>query len=200
MVDPAPPVEVTDLQVMQALAHPRRQLILRHLGTHGPATSTTLAAALGLNTGATSYHLRELAKHGLVEEVAGPARGRERWWQAPVRDLRVPPRSRQSNEMRTVVDEMVRREIADDYEQLLRFQEQRDAMPEWSDLLLHARGSIRVTPDELMELFEAVIALVKRYKRSVADTPADAVAVLTRFFAFPEMGASDTDTDIEEDH
>lgn len=198
MTDPAPPTEINDLTVLKALAHPRRQLILRYLGLHGPANSTTLAAALGLNTGATSYHLRELAKHGLVDEVPERAQGRERWWRAPIRDLRVPPRSRQSDEVRPVVDEMTRREIADDFDQLLRFQDRRDEMPGWSDLLLHARGSIQVTPDELMALFEDVIALTKRYKRTDAETLPGAATVLTRFFAFPEMPAGTPEPELDE--
>ncbi len=189
MSDSAVPLEVTDLEVLKALAHPRRQRILHHLGLHGPATSATLARALGLNTGATSYHLRELAKYGFVEETPERAHGRERWWRAPVRDLRIPPRSKQSDQMRLVIDEMARMELADDFEQLLRFQVQRDQMDEWADTFLHSRGSIRLTPDELMTLFEDFIELLKRYKRSEEDTPENARTVLTRFLAFPEMVA-----------
>ncbi|WP_329414293.1 helix-turn-helix domain-containing protein [Streptomyces sp. NBC_00704] len=43
--------------------------MLEHLTLHGPATSATLARALGLNTGSASYHLRELARYGFVEET-----------------------------------------------------------------------------------------------------------------------------------
>ncbi|TDC62374.1 winged helix-turn-helix domain-containing protein, partial [Streptomyces hainanensis] len=53
---------------LKALAHPRRLQILERLGMYGPATSAMVARGLGLNTGATSYHLRELARHGFVEE------------------------------------------------------------------------------------------------------------------------------------
>ena len=106
------PLEITDLETLKALAHPRRQRILQHLGLHGPATSAMLARELGLNTGATSYHLRELAKHGFVEDVPELAQGRERWWRAPVRDLRIPRRSQQSEEMRAAVDEMARLQVA----------------------------------------------------------------------------------------
>ncbi|MEU5881426.1 helix-turn-helix domain-containing protein [Spirillospora sp. NPDC047279] len=179
------PLEITDLEALKALAHPRRQRILHHLGLHGPATSATLARALGLNTGATSYHLRELAKYGFVEETPKRGHARERWWRAPVRDLRIPPRSKQSEQMRVVVDEMARLEIADDFEQFLRFQVQRDTLGAWSDAFPHSRGSIRITLEELDDFFEEYIQLVKRYKRSDADTPPGARTVLTRFFAFP---------------
>ena len=73
-----PPAEqITDIGMLKALAHPRRQAIMQRLSVHGPATSTTLARDLGWNTGATSYHLRELAKYGLVEELPDRAHGRE---------------------------------------------------------------------------------------------------------------------------
>ena len=62
------------------MSHPLRREMLRHLGQHGPATSTTIAEALGENTGTTSYHLRVLAAAGIIEEVPERAHGRERWW------------------------------------------------------------------------------------------------------------------------
>jgi predicted ArsR family transcriptional regulator len=187
------PLEITDLETLKALAHPRRQRILQHLGLHGPATSAGLARELGLNTGATSYHLRELAKHGFVEDVPELAQGRERWWRAPIRDLRVPPRSRQSEEMRAAVDEMARAQIADDLEQLTRFAQQRDEMGEWGDAFLDSHGSVRLTVAELQEFFEDYIRLLNRYKRPEAQTPEGARTVLTRMFAFPaiSIGASE---------
>jgi predicted ArsR family transcriptional regulator len=184
------PLVIMDLEALRALAHPRRQRILRHLGLHGPATSASLARELGLNTGATSYHLRELAKHGFVEEASPEApqqaHGRERWWRAAARDFRLPPRSAQDPSMRAMVDETVRLEIAEDVEQFTLAQSRRDELGEWADALPHARGSMRLTLDELRDFFDDYIALVSRYKRPADRTPADARTVLTRFFAFPE--------------
>lgn len=179
------PREIVDLEALKALAHPRRQRILQHLGLHGPATSATLARALGLNTGATSYHLRELAKFGFVEEAPGQGTGRERWWRAPVRDLRIPPRSRQSEEMRTVVDELALADLADDFEQLMAFRDRRDDLGDWADAFPSSRGSIRLTLDELRDFFEEYIGLLNRYKRPDDATPPGGRTVLTRFFAFP---------------
>ncbi len=70
-----------DRRALKVLAHPLRSRLLTALRMHGPATATALAAALGTNTGATSYHLRKLASVGLVEETEG-GRGRERPWRA----------------------------------------------------------------------------------------------------------------------
>ncbi|MEV0526559.1 helix-turn-helix domain-containing protein [Streptomyces sp. NPDC050439] len=184
------PEELNDLRVLKALAQPRRQQMLQHLTVHGPATSATLARALGLNTGATSYHLRELARYGFVEETAGTGHGRERWWRAIPGDRRFPPRSKQNAETRLVMDELNHLSYAADLE--LFEQLQRDAcdtegagLGEWADAFPYSRGTIRLTLPELREFFEEYIALLNRYKRPDAETPADARTVLTRLLAFP---------------
>lgn len=67
---------------MKAFAHPLRMSLYQRLVDHGPATATTLGKALGESSGQTSYHLRQLAKHGFVSEVEGRGTARERWWQS----------------------------------------------------------------------------------------------------------------------
>ena len=67
---------------LRALAHPVRLRMLGMLRIEGPATATSLAQRLGLNTGATSYHLRQLAQHGFIEDDDEHGNGRERWWRA----------------------------------------------------------------------------------------------------------------------
>ncbi|WP_371526837.1 helix-turn-helix domain-containing protein [Streptomyces sp. NBC_01283] len=187
------PEELSDLRVLKALAQPRRQQMLQRLTVHGPATSATLARALGLNTGATSYHLRELARYGFVEETAGTGHGRERWWRAIPGDRRFPPRSKQNAETRLVMDEVNRLSYAADLE--LFEQLQREAgnagaeLGEWADAFPYSRGTIRLTLRELREFFEEYIALLNRYKRPDTETPAEARTVLTRLLAFP---AADT--------
>lgn len=190
------PEELNDLRVLKALAQPRRQQMLQHLTVHGPATSATLARALGLNTGATSYHLRELARYGFVEETAGTGNGRERWWRAIPGDRRFPPRSKQNAETRLVMDELNHLSYAADLE--LFEQLQRDAcdtedagLGEWADAFPYSRGTIRLTLPELREFFEEYIALLNRYKRPDTETPADARTVLTRFLAFPAPATTD---------
>ena len=79
-----------DARRWKALSHPLRQEILGHLGEHEAATATTIAEALGENTGTTSYHLRVLADAGVIEEVAERAHGRERWWRTISADHREP--------------------------------------------------------------------------------------------------------------
>lgn len=70
-----------DPRALRALAHPARLAILDHLGAAGTATATACGAAVGVSPSAASYHLRALARYGLVEEAEG-GRGRERPWRS----------------------------------------------------------------------------------------------------------------------
>ncbi|MEJ7569444.1 MAG: helix-turn-helix domain-containing protein [Gaiellaceae bacterium] len=70
-----------DPRALRALAHPARLAILDHLGAAGTATATECSAAVGVSPSAASYHLRALARYGLVEEAEG-GRGRERPWRS----------------------------------------------------------------------------------------------------------------------
>ena len=190
-----PPAEAADLGTLKALAHPRRQAILQRLSVHGPATSASLARDLGWNTGATSYHLRELARYGLVEELPERAHGRERWWRQVPRDLRFPRRSQQTAEVRAVVDEMNRLGFTADLETFARVQAEADLDGEWGDAFPYSRGTIQVTLEELIAFFEEYIELVKRYQRPAEEAPEGSRLMLTRFFAFP---ASTHNTELSE--
>ena len=69
-------------QQIKAFAHPLRMQLYRLLSDQGQATASVLARETGESTGQTSYHLRQLAKFGFVEEVPGEGTARERWWRA----------------------------------------------------------------------------------------------------------------------
>lgn len=71
-----------DAATLKAFAHPLRMRMYDHLKDHGAATASMLARAMGESTGQTSYHLRQLERHGLVEEETGRGSARERWWAA----------------------------------------------------------------------------------------------------------------------
>src|SRR3989442_5714240 len=74
-------LELTDPKVMRALAHPARTAILNLLQEQGSATATECAEAVGESPSACSYHLRQLAAYGFVEQVPSED-GRERRWRA----------------------------------------------------------------------------------------------------------------------
>ncbi|GEK20289.1 helix-turn-helix domain-containing protein [Cellulomonas xylanilytica] len=67
---------------LKALAHPLRMAMYDYLSEHGPATASQLGRHLGESSGQTSYHLRQLEKHGFVEDDPAHERGRDRWWRS----------------------------------------------------------------------------------------------------------------------
>ena len=79
--EPAGPPAELGPAALRALSHPLRIRILDLLPSHGPLTASKLGEIVGESSGSTSYHLRQLAKHGLVREVEGKGTARERWWE-----------------------------------------------------------------------------------------------------------------------
>ncbi|MFJ3518990.1 helix-turn-helix domain-containing protein [Streptomyces sp. NPDC090131] len=79
---PEPKVRALDARSLRGLAHPLRMRMLTALRHDGPATASQLAERFGESSGSTSYHLRQLATHGFVEDAVGHGKGRERWWKA----------------------------------------------------------------------------------------------------------------------
>lgn len=88
-IEPTQPTESQvrklDAHSLRGLAHPLRMRLLSTLRLHGPATASQLAEQLGESSGATSYHLRQLATYGFVEDAPEYGKGRERWWR-PAQD------------------------------------------------------------------------------------------------------------------
>lgn len=80
---------ITDPRALRALAHPIRLSLLGLLRTKGPLTATRAGELLGESSASCSFHLRQLAKYGLVEE-AGGGHGRERPWRATATLTNIP--------------------------------------------------------------------------------------------------------------
>lgn len=84
---------VPDPQTLRALAHPLRLDLLELLAAIGPATAAQCGRRLGVPQANCSFHLRQLAKYGLVEQAEGGEDRRERRWRTAGRrqTLRVGP-------------------------------------------------------------------------------------------------------------
>jgi len=177
-----PERETLDLDALRLLAHPLRRRIEKEL-RRGPVTATSLAKALGESTGLTSYHLRELARHGFVEEVPHLRRGRERWWQFAPKDRRFPPLSEQSAEMRAMLVDLQRRQFLDDFGRFLQGVEESDGTGGWSDAYPFSTATIDVDVDQFREFFEKYIALLYEYK---GQPRPGARTVQVRLFAYPD--------------
>lgn len=177
---------------LRALAHPLRSRLLGALRFHGPATSTALAARLGTNSGATSYHLRQLADVGLVEDDPEHSTGRDRAWRA-AHDAT----SWRSAEFADDPDARA----ADDW--LLRHQAQvasgwlhdwlevrDDWSEEWRDAADQSDYHLELTAAELRALMDDVHAVMRTHRdRPVATDGAERVTVLLQAFPTPERRA-----------
>jgi DNA-binding transcriptional ArsR family regulator len=71
-------------ELFAALAEPNRRLLLEHLGTHGVATATALAAELPVTRQAVAQHLAVLES---VDLVTSARAGRERRYTVHVEPL-----------------------------------------------------------------------------------------------------------------
>lgn len=77
------PQPVHDPRVLRALAHPVRARILDEIEASGPVRAADVARELAIPANQASFHLRQLAKYGLVEEAPDEARDkRDRVWRA----------------------------------------------------------------------------------------------------------------------
>jgi DNA-binding transcriptional ArsR family regulator len=75
------PTVVHDPSVLRAITHPLRNRILSELAAQGPLRAADVAADLGIPANQASFHLRQLAKYGLVEDDPEAARDRrDRVW------------------------------------------------------------------------------------------------------------------------
>ena len=70
-----------DPRILRAIAHPTRNRILGELFAAGPLRAADIARTLAVPANQASFHLRQLAKYGLVEEAPDEARDRrDRVW------------------------------------------------------------------------------------------------------------------------
>ena len=177
---------VGDTKRWKALAHPLRGEILRHLDEHGPATSTTIAEALGENTGTTSYHLRVLADAGIIEEVPERAHGRERWWRTFPTDHREPDYDSLSPQDRAALDEWRAAQIPGELALVNRFVRDYRRYGSWAKA---SRANGYFTTDGLEALFEEYLALLHKYGHTARDAPPGARPMQLRMFYIPEEPA-----------
>ena len=171
-----PSVQVTDVRALRALAHPLRNRLLGLLRLDGPSTATLLGQRVGESSGSTSYHLRQLAAYGFVEELPGHGTGRERWWQARHRMT-----SWQADDVTgqpggdEVQDEMTRLQVTGHGRVLDAWLQQRAALgPAWTTAASINDYALRLTPEQARTLADELLAVLDRWStQHPAAQPAD---------------------------
>jgi DNA-binding transcriptional ArsR family regulator len=178
---------VTDPRALRALAHPLRIALLDHLMSFGPRTASECASVVGSTPSNCSYHLRALARVGLVE-AADAEDGRERPWRSTSTGLSFGRTEDPEFELGsdTVERALAERQIEDEAALVRRAVAQRDQQPvQWREASLLHGYALRVTPDELRELGEQLDALIRPYLAPTRiEPPADSDIVALHLNAF----------------
>ncbi len=146
---------------LKALAHPLRIQILDLLSTHGSLTASGLAALVGESSGSTSYHLRQLARHGFVREVTGKGTARERWWERRPGGFSVSVHDDDADTAATLAGEMISRQLENARAHKIQaFLDRSSELPaRWLEGARLATASKWLTAEQMLEVAEAWEAL-----------------------------------------
>jgi DNA-binding MarR family transcriptional regulator len=186
------PRREVDLDELRALAHPVRQRILYHLASDGPANSTSIANVFGESTGTTSYHLRQLARFGFIEEITERATGRQRWWRlVPLDPRRATAEASMLPETEGVVERLSRIRLARDRELVDRYLRNRHRFGDWDKAAMFSSSITRLTKDELTRFTEEYVDLLNRYWRPPEKAKTGERAIAVHMSAFPWPGEID---------
>jgi predicted ArsR family transcriptional regulator len=178
-------------QQLRALTHPVRLRILGILRTEGPTTATALAQRLGLNTGATSYHLRQLAQHGFIVDDEERGTGRERWWRAAHSSTRTDFEKLAEPADKEALDAYLQSVVVV-YTQLMQagVEERSTLSDEWRNASTFSDYRCRLNPEQARRLIDRVTDLIEEFEEA-EELPADdphGVPYTVMFSGFPRPG------------
>jgi DNA-binding transcriptional ArsR family regulator len=154
-------MEISDPKAIRALAYPLRLDLLQVLGSGGPATAAQCGRVLGVSQASCSFHLRQLAKYGFVEDAAPGRDRRERQWRVTQQRLTV--RSGTSGD--AAVQQQIERLVVErELQAILDYSQRPDgASPEWQGKAGIVTTMAVLSPDEAADLKEKWIALIAPY-------------------------------------
>jgi predicted ArsR family transcriptional regulator len=179
---------VSDPQTMRALAHPVRLSLLEVLSVYGPLTATEAGERIGESATTCSFHLRQLANYGFVEE-AGGGKGRARPWRMSAYGIQMSTTTDEpaANIAANALSRMARERY---FARLESWFETRGSYPvEWQRAAMESQHLIVATAEELDQLADELNDLLReRFGERFRDPttrPADGVPVEVLMFTFP---------------
>ncbi len=199
-------IATPDARSLRGLAHPLRLQMLGLLRVDGPATATQLAARTGQSSGATSYHLRQLAAYGfVVEDETRTMNRRDRYWRAAHRltmfdQVAADEASRAVGEeyLRVVGDANARR-VQASIAGLATVEQ--DLGPGWLAGFTMSDLTLRLTLPEAKALIADLEGIAARYRLNdpdaTATAPRDARRVVLQFQVLPEAAGSGATSGID---
>ena len=153
---------LTDPKALRAMAHPIRLSLIGILRREGPLTATQAGELINESSASCSFHLRQLAKYGLVEE-AGGGKGRERPWRATTMFTSWPTVAETSET--AAASTLLNTVIAERwFESLMRWLNAKPAEPaDWQHAAHFGDTMLYLTSGELAAMADEVQAMMDRY-------------------------------------
>ncbi|MDZ5077042.1 winged helix-turn-helix domain-containing protein [Nesterenkonia sp. HG001] len=168
--DLPPAVVIKDVQAIRALAHEARLTALDELfGTHRVYTATELAEQCDVTPSAMSYHLRALEKYGYIRRVERHGDGRNRYWQAAARRLRISGFDSSAHAKNAYANAQIKslqRRISDE---ILRREQRGPSSEELHPIL--SSGILSLDGDRAQEFKQRLYALVAEYEQACNEHP-----------------------------
>jgi DNA-binding transcriptional ArsR family regulator len=180
--------DVSDARTLRALTHPVRIALIEVLGLGDAMTATQLGEQIGESPTTCSFHLRQLAKYGLVEE-AGGGKGRARPWKMTSTGMHI---SGKDGDPETEVAAAALGRLVSD-RQIARYQawqRTRASYPrEWRTAATSTEWMLYLTASELEQLNGEVAAVIDlRLRERLTDPskrPPGAIPVDYLLFSYP---------------
>lgn len=165
-------IVLSDPRAIRALAHPARLAIIEALFPGDELTATECASLTGLSPSATSYHLKALARWGIVEAGQARADGRDRPWKAKGQSIEVSSQAPGG----TVLAEVAVLETFLDRNRVLIAEfldHQASEPPEWRDAAEVASSDYWLTAEELADVSRALRNVLQPYEHRRSDARPD---------------------------
>lgn len=172
---------------MRALTHPVRLALLEVLLLEGPVTATQASEHIDEPPNTCSFHLRQLAKYGFVEE-AGPGPGRNRPWRLTTIGMHFSGVNADSETR--LAARGLQRMLLERYLARVQdfFENQSDYPAEWREASGASEFILHASPDELQAMNAEIATVLNRYRERLEDPtlrPADSAPVQALLFAYP---------------
>jgi DNA-binding transcriptional ArsR family regulator len=181
---------LTGPQALRGYAHPTRLTLMALLRLDGPQTATQAARATGESVASCSFHLRQLAKYGLVEQ-AGGGQGREKPWRATAMVTDWDPVSPE-DPVAAAAGQALQLALAERYFELTArwVRAQPGEGPEWREAAQVGDSLLYLTAAELRDLGGKIEGLLRLYAGRLEDQarrPPGARPVTVLHLAFPAL-------------
>jgi hypothetical protein len=179
--------EITDPRELRALAHPVRLALLEVLAVEGALTATQAGELIGESPTTCSFHFRQLAKYGFVEEAGGGS-GRNRPWRRVHIGMSF-PETAEDPETTIALETLSGMFYSRMFDRFGHWRRIRHSYPaDWQEACGVYESAMYLTTGELVELNEEFRAMLSRFNERLVDRnlrPADSRLVEVLAAAYP---------------